>query len=131
MKEIQEKEAHEKERTKEKQKNSIKNMAQIKDNLHREQNEWCTSSSNRSTVAPFWPPISEPAKSAEPEECIVEIFATAYLIDNQESQSLKSLWHKSCIVTLVQIEAETTQSTGLKCMRYLQVTHLVKVKLQT
>lgn len=67
MQEIREKEAREKEMTKEKQKNSIKNVAQIEDDLRREQNERRTSS-NRSTVAPFRPPVSKPAKSAEPEE---------------------------------------------------------------
>jgi hypothetical protein len=66
MKEIREKEALEKEKTKEKQKNSIKNVAQIEDDLRREQNERRTS--NRSTVAPFRPPVYEPAKSAEPLE---------------------------------------------------------------
>jgi len=66
MKEIREKEALEKEKTREKQKDSIKNVAQIEDDLRREQNEWHTS--NRSTVAPFRPPIYEPAKSAKAVE---------------------------------------------------------------
>ena len=66
MKEFREKEALEKEKTKEKQKNSIKNVAQIEDDLRKEQQAQCTS--NHSTVAPFQPPILAPTKSAEPEE---------------------------------------------------------------
>ena len=61
------KEACKKGLTKQQQKKSLKNMAQIEDNLHREQSEWQTSS-NSLTVAPFHPPISESAKSAESEE---------------------------------------------------------------
>ncbi|KAF8801817.1 hypothetical protein BYT27DRAFT_7245062 [Phlegmacium glaucopus] len=63
MKEIREKEALEKETTKEQQKNRIKKVAQIEDDLRREDNEQHTS--NRSTMAPFQPHVYAPAKATE------------------------------------------------------------------
>ncbi|KAF8811831.1 hypothetical protein BYT27DRAFT_7088633 [Phlegmacium glaucopus] len=63
MKEIREKEALEKETTREQQKNNIKKVAQIEEELRREESERHTS--NRSMVAPFQPNIYASAKSAE------------------------------------------------------------------
>ncbi|KAF8805360.1 hypothetical protein BYT27DRAFT_7258471 [Phlegmacium glaucopus] len=63
MKEIREKEALEKETTREQQKNNIKKVAQIEEELRREESERRTS--NCSMVAPFQPNIYASAKSAE------------------------------------------------------------------
>ena len=62
---------------------------------------------------------------------MLKCMKTAYLVDNQELQSMKSPEHKKDIATLVQMEAKTTQSTSPKHVRYYRVTRLVRVRLQT